>query len=94
MIVELVDPPEGVTGFGEKFTFTPEGCPLAVKLTEEEYWLIEYIVTVAEAVLPALTLTLEGDTLIPKSPGAAPVMSKARPKFFTCSPLVPSSFIR
>jgi hypothetical protein len=40
--------------------------------------LIEFIVTMADAVLPALMLTLDGDTLIPKSPGAAAVTSRVR----------------
>jgi hypothetical protein len=67
----------GVIVLGEKSTLTSEGCPLASRATEDEYLLIEFIMTVALAVLPALILTLEGDTLIPKSPGTA-VTSRVR----------------
>jgi metal-sulfur cluster biosynthetic enzyme len=50
-------------------TLTPEGCPLADKLTGDEKPLIEVIVAVADAEPPADVLTLWGETPIPKSPG-------------------------
>lgn len=66
---ELEDPPaEGVTVTGEKLTLTPEGCPLADRVTADEKPLIEVIVTVADAELPVEVLTLWGETAIPKSP--------------------------
>lgn len=50
-------------------TVTPEGCPLADRVTGDEKLLMELIVTVADAEPPAEVLTLWGETAIPKSPG-------------------------
>ena len=67
---ELADPPaEGVTVPGEKLTLTPEGCPLADRVTDDEKPLMDVIVTVADAEPPVEVLTLCGETAIPKSPG-------------------------
>jgi len=69
MTMELAVPPAGgTTVLGEKLITTPVGWPLADRDTDDENPFTEftYAVTVAEA--PALMLTLEGETLIPKSP--------------------------
>lgn len=67
---ELADPPAGgVTVPGEKLTLTPEGCPLADKVTADEKPLMEVMVTVADTEPPVEALTLWGETAIPKSPG-------------------------
>jgi len=51
-------------------TLTPEGCPLEVKVTGNEYSLMEVIATTAEAEPPGEAVKLEGETEILKSPGA------------------------
>lgn len=61
-------PAGGVIVFGEKLTATPEGWPLDDRVTEEVKPFIEVTATVAVVELPALMLTLEGDTLMLKSP--------------------------
>jgi hypothetical protein len=68
---ELTYPPgDGVTVSGEKLTLTPEGCPLEVRVTGDEYSLTEVIATTADPSPPGETVKLDGETEILKSPGA------------------------
>jgi hypothetical protein len=46
-----------------------EGCPLEVKVTGDEYSLMDVIVTSAEAEPPGEAVKLGGETAILKSPG-------------------------
>jgi hypothetical protein len=62
-----VPPAGGTTVLGEKSIATPIGWPVADRETDEENPFTEFTYTVVVVEAPALTLTVEGDTLIPKS---------------------------
>jgi len=77
--MELAVPPAGgTTVLGEKSIITPPGWPLADRETDEEKPFTELTYAPVVAELPALMLTLEGEMLIPKSPGGAAMTSRVR----------------